>query len=76
MKSRGRSSTCIIQDETERLGRLIDNMLNLSRIEAGIVQIEREHVDLRALVEKAVDSIEPQARDKNISLHTKLSPWI
>ncbi|MHC5009201.1 MAG: histidine kinase dimerization/phospho-acceptor domain-containing protein, partial [Planctomycetota bacterium] len=29
----------IIQNETDRLGRLIDNMLNISRIEAGIVQI-------------------------------------
>ncbi|MHC5029112.1 MAG: ATP-binding protein [Planctomycetota bacterium] len=64
----------IIQEETDRLGRLIDNMLNLSRIEAGIVQIEREHVDMAALVEKAVDSIEPQAKEKQITLHSKTSP--
>ena len=61
----------IIQDETERLGRLIDNMLNISRIEAGIVQIERENVDFKSLITRAVDSLEPSAREKNISLITK-----
>ncbi len=61
----------IIQDETERLGRLIDNMLNISRIEAGIVQIERETVDFKSLITRAVESLEPSAREKNISLLSK-----
>ncbi len=64
----------IIHNETERLGRLIDNMLNISRIEAGIVQIEREIVDPKELIERAVETIGLQAQAKNISLHTKLAP--
>ena len=63
----------IIQNETDRLGRLLDNMLNISRIEAGIVQIERENVDLRSLIDRAIDSLEPQAKEKEISLHTKVA---
>ena len=63
----------IMQNETDRLGRLIDNMLNISRIEAGIVQIERENVDFKSLIDRAVNTLEPQAREKNISLLTKLS---
>jgi two-component system phosphate regulon sensor histidine kinase PhoR len=63
----------IIHNETDRLGRLIDNMLNISRIEAGIVQIERENVDVKALIERAVNTIEPQARDKGISVNTKVA---
>ena len=62
-----------MQDEAERLGRLIDNMLNISRIEAGIVQIERENVDFKLLIARAVDSLEPHAREKKISLITKLA---
>lgn len=62
----------IIHNETERLGRLIDNMLNISRIEAGIVQIEREDVDVRQLIDRAVETLEPQAREKNMSLLKKL----
>ncbi len=61
----------IMQDETERLGRLIDNMLNISRIEAGIVQIERENVDMKELVDRAVHTLKPQAEEKKISLNTK-----
>jgi two-component system phosphate regulon sensor histidine kinase PhoR len=64
----------IIQSETDRLGRLIDNMLNISRIEAGIVQIEREPVDVKQLIDRAVATIEPQASAKNLSVHTKKSP--
>lgn len=63
----------IIQDETDRLGRLIDNMLNISRIEAGIVQIERERVDVKELIDRAISTLEPQARDKDISLHSKVA---
>ena len=64
----------IIQSETDRLGRLIDNMLNISRIEAGIVQIDREQVDAKTLISRAIDTIEPQAREKSITLHSKIAP--
>ncbi len=63
----------IIYDETDRLGRLIDNMLNISRIEAGIVQIEREEVDVKALIDRAVSTIEPQATDKGIAVNTRVA---
>jgi two-component system phosphate regulon sensor histidine kinase PhoR len=63
----------IMQNETERLSRLIDNMLNISRIEAGIVQIDRENVDIKALIARAMSTLEPQAREKNISLHERLT---
>ena len=63
----------IIQNETDRLGRLIDNMLNISRIEAGIVQIDRELVDIKSIITRAVDTLDPQAREKEITLHTKLA---
>lgn len=63
----------IIQNETDRLGRMIDNMLNISRIEAGIVQIERTSVDFKDLVNRAISTLEPQAREKKIALHTRLA---
>ena len=63
----------IMQNETERLSRLIDNMLNISRIEAGIVQIDRENVDIKALIGRAMHTLEPQAKEKSIVLHQRLS---
>lgn len=64
----------VIQNETERLGRLIDNMLNISRIEAGIVQIDREIVDFRDLIQRAIDTLEPQAKSKTMTLNAKIAP--
>ena len=63
----------IIQSETERLSRLVDNMLNISRIEAGIVQVDRDSVDFENLIERAV-RLEPQAREKRIAIHRELAP--
>ena len=63
----------VIQNEADRLQRLVDNMLNISRIEAGIVQIERADVDIKAVIARAIDTLEPQVREKQISLHTKLA---
>lgn len=64
----------IIQAETDRLGRLIDNMLNISRIEAGIVHIDRQNVDMNALIQRAINTLEPQAKEKDITLHSKIAP--
>jgi two-component system phosphate regulon sensor histidine kinase PhoR len=64
----------IINDETERLSRMIDNMLNISRIEAGIVQIDRELVDMSAVIRRAVESLSHQALEKRIMLGFKGAP--
>ncbi len=64
----------IIQSETDRLARLVDNMLNISRIEAGIIEIDRTAVDVGGVLEQAVRTIEPQAAEKQQSLHVDLSP--
>jgi two-component system phosphate regulon sensor histidine kinase PhoR len=58
----------IIQDQTNRLQRLIDNILNISRIESGVVRVQREHVCLASLVKDAVEVMQPQARAKQIEL--------
>ena len=58
----------IIQGETNRLSRLIDNVLNISRIESGVVRVQREHISLYGLIKEAVEVIKPQARAKNVEL--------
>lgn len=62
----------IIQDEADRLSRLIDNLLNISRIEAGIIQLELHEHRLTLLIERAIRAMEPHAREKNITLEMKL----
>jgi len=49
----------IIYNESERLSRLVTNLLNLSRIEAGI-ELERELVDVPQLVSEDVEFFQSQ----------------
>ncbi|QQE13275.1 PAS domain S-box protein [Planctomycetota bacterium] len=64
----------IIQGETNRLSRLIDNILNISRIESGVVRVQREHTSLMSIVTEAVNIMLPQARAKQIELVEIPSP--
>jgi len=58
----------VIQSEANRLSRLIDNILNINRIESGIVKVQREQVALPSVIKEALDILQPQARGKNIEL--------
>lgn len=66
----------IIKNEADRLGRLIDNMLNISRIEAGIVQVERDEVDFVDVASEVVEVMQPQAMLKRITLIKKAGPLV
>jgi len=64
----------IIQSEANRLGRLIDNILNISRIESGLVKITKAPQSLMVIVKEAVEVIAPQAGLKKIQIDEKLTP--
>jgi two-component system phosphate regulon sensor histidine kinase PhoR len=55
-----------VHRNAERLTRLIADLLELSRIEAGKVVIAREPVNVRNAVEHVVDAVEPRAREKQM----------
>ena len=58
----------IIQSETNRLSRLIDNILNISRIESGIQKVQRENLSLQSVIREVFDVMRPQSRAKQIEL--------
>ena len=64
----------IIQSETDRLHRLIENILNISRIESGVVKVVKEPISLTAVAKQALDVVAPQAKAKNIKLNDMLAP--
>jgi two-component system phosphate regulon sensor histidine kinase PhoR len=63
----------IIQTEADRLDRFIANMLNLNRIEAGLIAVEFEDIELNDELEQAVNLIRYLAEEKSITLITQLS---
>lgn len=66
----------IILTEANRLGRLIDNILNISRIESGLVEIKRQPLSVMTLVKEAIDVIVPQAKLKNIRVEEHIEPSV
>jgi two-component system sensor histidine kinase KdpD len=57
-----------IYDETDRLERLVTNILELSRIRAGALDVHREPVDLRDLAQAAIRRLRPLARAHRVRL--------
>jgi two-component system phosphate regulon sensor histidine kinase PhoR len=64
----------VIQGESNRLSRLIDNILNISRIESGLVKISKQPQSMSVILKDAIDVISPQARGKSIQVVEKLTP--
>jgi two-component system phosphate regulon sensor histidine kinase PhoR len=64
----------VINSQADRLQRLIDNMLNLARIEAGVVSVSKQSRSLNELLEEAFRVASPSAEAKDIQLVTDLSP--
>jgi PAS domain S-box-containing protein len=57
-----------IARSAESQARLIDDLLDLSRLSSGKFALFRSEVDLRTLVEQAVDTVKPLASAKKIDL--------
>jgi CheY-like chemotaxis protein len=54
--------------------RLVDDLLDVSRIVVGRFTLQCAPVDAAAIVQAAVESIQPAATQKGVSVHTTLAP--
>ena len=60
-----------ITQEAQRLSQLIDNLLDLSRLEAGAAEPQRDWCDLREVIHAAVDELGAAGRTRSsCSSHT------
>lgn len=71
---RGKEVLEAIGADCERLNRLIDNLMELSRIESGTIYVEAEPTDVADLVQEAVRPLKIQAEKQGVELITDLPP--
>jgi len=63
----------IMEGEAERMARLIDDLLSLSRIQVNQHVVPQGRVQLRPLLEGIADSMAPVAKERNVSLQLDMS---
>jgi two-component system, OmpR family, sensor histidine kinase KdpD len=64
----------VIQEETRRLSRLVDNLLDLSRLEAGAAEPRRDWTSVEELIHAALAELAAGPQDFTLSLDRDLPP--
>ena len=62
----------VIERNVEAQSRLIEDLLDVSRITRGKLRLELKPICLRSVLEAAIDAIRPAAERKNIALHVNM----
>jgi len=63
-----RDALKVVRRNASRLLRMIDDLLDLAKLEGGGLRLRVEQVDLRDLAEQVVDNVQPAANAKDIEL--------
>lgn len=76
---RSRGVLALIERQAHQMTRLLDDLLDISRITRGKIQLVKERLDLVELVRRTVEDARLGHADRGISLHLDLAPgplWI
>lgn len=58
----------IIYDESLRMSRLVNELLDLARIEAGVIELHPEHIEIKSYFERVFKRFDGIAEDKQVIL--------
>ncbi|MCA1247131.1 PAS domain-containing protein, partial [Massilia sp. MS-15] len=69
--ARVRHSSNIIGRQVRHMTRLVDDLLDVSRVTRGLITLERAPVGMRAVVQEAVEQVRPaiEARRQKLAVH-------
>ncbi|MFC5480755.1 ATP-binding protein [Massilia suwonensis] len=75
-ETRVRHSSAIIGRQVRHMTRLVDDLLDVSRVTRGLIELDRTLLDVRAIVDEAVEQVRPQlgARRQRLALHLPSVP--
>ena len=64
----------VIRTNTDRLTSLVNDLLDMSRIEGGKVELNRRAVDVRELIGQVVLTLTPKIKEKGLCIQTSVPP--
>jgi PAS domain S-box-containing protein len=62
----------VIERQTAHLGRLVDDLLDVSRITSGRLTLQRERLDLAVVFERAVEASRPLVEERHHTLEVRV----
>lgn len=65
-----------IRQNSERLLKMVNEILDMSKIEAGALEVKKEPVAPAEVVEKALESVETFFAEKSLQIEKRLSPLL
>lgn len=74
LKVRGEDHLATIKQNTTRLMRFINDLLQVAKMERGKMDIEVKHLPLAPLVSEVVKFLSPQAKERGIRLTARFAP--
>ncbi|MGX4641897.1 ATP-binding protein [Massilia sp. SYSU DXS3249] len=75
-EARVRQSSAIIGRQVRHMTRLVDDLLDVSRVTRGLIELDKTMLEVRAIVDEAVEQVRPQllARRQRLTLHLPAVP--
>ena len=70
----GAEARAIIQRQLTQLVRLVDDLLDVSRITTGKLVLRKQRVDVRAVAKSALEAVDPMIRYRTLRLTADLPP--
>ncbi len=64
----------IINEECDRLTRIVNDVLDLSRMDSGRRRIKSEAIDLKRLVDEVIPTVEPQLQARRLTVARSFTP--
>ena len=61
----------VIYDESSRMHRMVLDLLDLARLDAGTIDLQRSAVDLTTLLNSIAEKFDPQARVANVTIQVE-----
>ena len=62
----------LMSQAAQNLSVLLEDVLDVSRLEAGMAHVQKQKVDVKDLVGQVLDTVRPAAQQKGLSLDTQL----
>ncbi len=67
-----RHATGVMERQISQLVRLIDDLMDVSRITRGQLTLRKERIDLRSIIESAVETAQPQLTTAGVALSLEI----